>query len=77
MSSAKASKGPKLHVKSLSPADVRERVGMSMRSLERLTRITAWTISQYEQGTETLAASQVKLLDSVYRKLGELLEVVS
>lgn len=59
------------------PANVRVRLGMSMRNLERLTRITAWTIAAYERGEDVLSQGQKTYLDRVYRKLGELLEVVS
>jgi DNA-binding transcriptional regulator YiaG len=60
----------------ITPANVRMRLGMSMRNLERLTRITAWTIRAYEQGEDVLSQGQKAYLDRVYRKLGELLEAV-
>jgi hypothetical protein len=63
--------------KELTPTHVRRRLGVSMRNLERLTRITAWTIHAYERGEKTLTEGQIRYLDRVYKKLGELLAAVN
>lgn len=66
--------------RSRSPAEVRETVGLSIRALSRLTRLTERTIVVYESGRHDgsgLSRGQIERLDLAYGHLRTLLEAFS